>query len=170
MNHLTSTGGKKKIPHTTLKIKRKTHHGKLIERSLFSIWIPSTGLETLRCESCLQRLAREALILSAHSDRKILAYISGPKKKNGEKFSCIFNPLLPQNTTLKRTVIMSLPVAKTVKSQKKWNTKVNLYHNKTTSPLPKEMSPTPHPQPFSLAVILWDSYSSIWAQASSAFS
>lgn len=49
---------------------------------------------------------------------------------------------------------------------------MNLYHSKTTSPLPKEMGPIlpSFSFSFSSAVILWDGYSSICAQASSAFS
>lgn len=74
LNHLTYTGGKKE---PWWKVNRKVsvlHLG-----SQYS-------LETPGHESCLQRSAREALILSVHSDRKTLAYISGQKKeKQGEK-------------------------------------------------------------------------------------
>lgn len=65
------------------------------------------------------------LLLASTSQEKGFApclHLRTEKKKNrGKKNSlgCIFNPPLPQNTTPKRAVIMSLPAAKTVKSQKK---------------------------------------------------
>lgn len=73
LNHLTSTGGKKE---PWWKVNRKVsvlHLG-----SQYS-------LETLGCESCLQRSEREALILSVQTERHLLTSQDRKKEKQGEK-------------------------------------------------------------------------------------
>lgn len=100
---------------------RKNHGGKLTERSLSSIWVPSIAWRPQDVSPvCKGRREKPWYCLFIQTERHLLTSQDRKKEKQGEKeFITESSTPNSQNTTPKRAVIMSLPAAKTVKSQKK---------------------------------------------------